>query len=420
MQLSGLRCLSWTRRGDSAAASQALAVLLVFIAVLAAGAKSKGLNGIELTGTKSSLQAETGLNERTPLGAHYLLLVAGTRASSVTPGQLNLLNQSAYDGLAVRFIASYDTVPIPCAEEMSTRLLELKKSTTKDLWPWVSINRMVGRDPEIDVPYGRDPYFTRFRGMDLDGRAGPGRDFLSLWANSLRAARQAHAPGIVFDPELYLNNKAYDPMLLAQQIGRPLDETLRMLHDFGVRLADTAAKEYPNGVIWSMFTDLGQYGWKVNGNVKYYPTTAYYFMGMLDEIRDKHYNLKVISGGEVALEYCSFSVDHLKHKIEVRSKDFAPHRGKYGVSLELAGTIILWPDRASKSGFMTSGPCLQSDANTVEDQQRYLEVLFKSYRYNWIYGTGNSGYDPFNPATASRFNAVIKNAREVAEVSAAN
>jgi hypothetical protein len=346
---------------------------------------------------------------------HYLMLVAGTRAFTLTPTQLTVFKQSPYDGLAVRFLTQYDTAPMPPAQEMGSKLLELKKSTSKDYWPWVFLNRMVGRDPELDTPYGRDPYFTRIHGIDLEDVAGAQRNFLQDWQNSLRAANQAHAPGIVVDLELYVNYKAYEPALLAQQVGKSVEQTIELLHKLGMRLADAAAKEYPNGVIWFLFTDLGQYGWKVEGNVKYYPTPAYIVLGFLDEIREKKYALKAISGGEVGLEYCSFSLEHLKRKIDGRARDFAPHLQNYGGALELGGTMILWPDRASKTDFMAVGPCGKSDANTVEDQQAYLELLFKAYRYNWIYGTHNSGYDPFNALTAPRFNAVVRKAEANAE-----
>lgn len=349
------------------------------------------------------------------LGDHYLMVVAGNRASSLTVSELQLLNASPYDGVGVRFLDSYDTGPIPSAEEMSAKLLQLKQSTEKDLWPWVSFNRMVGRDPTMDNPYGRDIYFTRFSGIDLDGSAGAQNDFVSLWRNSLRTANQTHAPGLVADLEFYVNNKANDPTLLSKQIGKPVEQTISLLRRLGARLADTAADAYPTAAIWFMYTALGQEGWKMDGNIKYYPAPAYVVMGLLDEIREKQYDLKVISGGEIALEYCSFSVAHLQHKIDVRAKDFARHLRNYGGSLALAGTMILWPGRASKTGFVATGACSQSDAGTVEDQEVYLELLFRTYRYNWIYGTNNSGYDPFNPVIAPRFNAVLREAKARAE-----
>ncbi len=406
---------------------QGLLVLLAFAAPFAAAQERSELQITRSSSVQNKFtRVESGVPPRSDtsgkivsLGDHYLMVVAGNRASSLTTSQLNLLNQSAYDGIAVRFVDAYNPAQIPSAEDMTAKLLDLKKSSIKDLWPWVSINRMVGRDPEIDNPSGRETYFTRFHGLDLDGLAGAQDDFVLLWQNSLRTAKQTHAPGIVADPEFYLNNKAYDPTLLAKQIGRSVDDTLALLHKLGVRLADAAAKEYPNAVIWFMFTDLGQYGWKVDGNVKYYPTPAYIVMGMLDQIRHKHYALKLISGGEIAIGYCSFSVQHLQHKIDVRAQDFAQHRKNYGESLVLAGTIILWSDRDSMKGFMNADPCAKSDAKTVEDQQPYLELLFKTYRYNWIYATSYSGYDPINPAVANRFTSVIKKAKaKVAAISA--
>jgi hypothetical protein len=342
------------------------------------------------------------------------MLVAGNRANTLTPEQLALFAQSPYDGLAVRFLTQYDTTPPPSVEAMAAKLQELKKTNGKDYWPWVFLNRMVGKDPDFDSPYARDPYFGRTSGLDLDEKSGAKRDFLQIWRNSARAARQAGMPGIVADLELYLNYKAYEPALLAKQIGKPVDETLRLLNQLGAQLADSAAQEYPNGTIWFLFTDLGQLGWKTDGDVKYYPTPAYIVIGLLEEIRTKHYGLRVISGGEVGLEYCSFNLEHLQRKISGRARDFAPHLQKYHGTLELGGTLILWPDRKSKTDFMAEGPCGKSEAATVEEQEPYLQLLFGTYRYNWIYGTHNSGYDPFNPATAPRFNAAILRAKSAA------
>jgi hypothetical protein len=361
-------------------------------------------------------------NATLPAGAlpkNYLMLVNGNR-TSLTPEQLTLFQQSPYDGLAVRFLTQYDTTPVPSAYEMASTLSALKKANGKDYWPWVSLNRMVGKDPELGSPYAKDPYFSRTSGLDLEGKSGTKNDFLELWSRTLRAARQAGMPGVVADFELYVNYKAYEPELLAMQIGKPMDQTIALLNHLGAELADTAAREYPNAAIWFFFTDLGQLGWKVYGDVKYYPTPAYIVLGMLEEIRAKHYQLRVISGGEVGLEYCSFNLAHLQRKIDGRARDFAPHLQKYPEALELAGTMILWPDRKSKTGFVADGACGKAEANTLEDQEPYLETLFRTYRYNWIYGTHNSGYDPFDPATAARFNAILLRARTAAAHASAN
>jgi hypothetical protein len=353
---------------------------------------------------------------RPALSKGYLMLVAGNRANTLTPEQLRQFQQSPYDGLAVRFLAQYDTAAPTSAAEMAAKLQELKKSNGKDYWTWVSLNRMVGKDPDSDSAYGKDPYFSRTAGMDLEGKSGARNDFLKLWQNSMRAAKQAGMPGIVADFELYVNYKAYEPALLARQIGKPVDETITLLNRLGAQLADAAAQEHPNGIIWFFFTDLGQLGWKVDGDVKYYPVPAYIVLGLLEEIRLKHYGLHVISGGEVSLEYCSLNLPYLQRRMDTRAKDFAAHLQKYPGTLELAGTMILWPDRKSKTDFMAVGACGKAEAATLEEQEPYLQLLFKTYRYNWIYATHNSGYDPFDPTTAARFNAAINRAKAVAVV----
>jgi hypothetical protein len=43
-----------------------------------------------------------------------------------------------------------------------------------------------------------------------------------------------------------------------------------------------------------------------------------------------------------------------------------------------------------------------------------MELLFRSYRYNWIYGSINGGYYAFQPAVAPRFDAAIARAKAAA------
>jgi hypothetical protein len=351
-----------------------------------------------------------GVQEKAPWRGHYLMLVASLKASTFTPERLELFDKSPYDGVAIQFVGAYETIPPPSATQMVAQISGAKKSTKKDLWPWVNLNRMVGRDPNSDNHYGQDPYFYRIQGADLENKSGAQDDFIQIWQNSLRAARDVKAPGITVDLEFYSNYKAYDPFVLAKQVGISPQETQDLLKKVGARMADTAAKEYPNAVLWFLFTDLGQLGDYVVDGVKYYPSPAYVVMGLLEEIRAKGYHLKVIDGGEVGIEYCSLNLSHLRRKIDDQAKAFAPHLERYKSSLELAGTMILWKDRESKMDFMATGPCSKSEAATVEDLQPYLEMILKSYRYNWIYATYYAGYDPFHPRSAPRFDAMIRKA----------
>jgi hypothetical protein len=85
---------------------------------------------------------------------------------------------------------------------------------------------------------------------------------------------------------------------------------------------------------------------------------------------------------------------------------------KYNGILELAGTMTLWSDRSAKKSWVTQGACGTSSAEAVEDLIPYMELLFRSYRYNWLYGSPNGGYFAFQSTIAPRFDAAIRQAKE--------
>jgi hypothetical protein len=345
-----------------------------------------------------------------PLGDHYLLLVTAASASILSQEKIVQFDQSDYQGLAVTFLNPYDTSPIPSAEDMQARLTEWKKSTKKDIWPWLFLNRMIGPNPSEDNPNGRNPYFSRIKGADLEG-GGSQKDFLTYWQNSLQAARATHAPGVVVDLEFYMNYAGYDPTKLAKQAGKSPAEIVTLLRQLGMQLADTAAKAYPHATLWLLFTDLGDPKFVVAENGSYYPSPAYIVLGLLDEIQSKQYALNVISGGEVGLGYCHTSINQLKMKIRNRAADFSPILQKYSGTIELGGVLTLWNEPAGKSGWLNSGYCAQSSAFTAEDLEPFLELILQSYRYNWIYASGDGSYFPFQARSASRFDAVIEKAQ---------
>jgi hypothetical protein len=150
--------------------------------------------------------------------------------------------------------------------------------------------------------------------------------------------------------------------------------------------------------------------YKAVAGISYYPAPAYIAIGLLDEIQRKHLSLIVVSGGEGSLGYCHASVDQFRSAIRKRATDIAPKLVQYRGILELAGTMTLWSEPSAKRGWVKEYPCDTSSAATVEDLQPYLELLMNSYRYNWIYGSGDGGYLPFEPG-AARFDAVIGKAK---------
>lgn len=350
---------------------------------------------------------------------NYLLLVNTAIANQMDAPKLAQFDRSPYDGLAVSFADAYDTSPVASLGSMEAQIASWKKSTAKGIWPWVYLNRMVGANDAEENRYSMVPYFERFRGLDLDGHAGAQNDFLENWRNALRLARETGVPGIVCDLEFYNNYKAYDLGELARMAVVPREEVLNALGQLGARMADIAATEYPDAKLWFLFTGFTRPDYRVIDGKPYFFAATYIVEGLLDRIERRNLPLRVLSGGEVGLGYCHASVDDLRLAIQTRAAAFAPFLRKYDGILELAGTMTLWSDASAKKNWVAQGACGTSTAATVEDLIPYMEVVFRSYRYNWLYGSPNGGYFAFQSASAPRFDAAIAQAMARASAAAA-
>jgi len=346
------------------------------------------------------------------LGDHYLMLVNTATASSINKAQFAQFNRSHYDGLAVSFSPSYDVSAPPPAKQIETQLADWKTVTKKDIWPWVFLNRMIGASDSENNSYAQNAYFRRIQGADLDGKEGAQSDFLLNWGNALRAAKDLHVPGIVCDLEFYNNYKEYDPRELAKSARESTEQAIWHLRALGAQMADIAAEQYPDAVIWFLFTGFSNAGYTGASGEHYFLSSSYVVFGLLDEIQKRGLPLLVYSGGEVGLGgYCHPSLGQFRDQIYNRNVSFAPYLKRYSGSLELGGTMTLWSDRSAKQGWVAEGDCADCPAATVEDLQPYLELLLKSYKYNWVYGAGAAGYYAFDPHVAPRFDAMIAKAK---------
>jgi hypothetical protein len=370
----------------------------------------------QLEPAQSAATASTPTAER--MGNHYLMLVNTAMANQIDAPKLAQFDRSPYDGLAVSFVNAYDTSPVPSPAVMKAQIASWKKSATKQIWPWVYLNRMIGANEAEGNQLTKVPYFQRFQGLDLDSKAGAQNDFLESWRNALRIARETGVPGIVCDLEFYNNYQAYDVAELARMTSMPRPDVLNALRQVGARMADIAAAEYPGATLWFLFTGFTRPEYRVIEGRPYYLAATYIAEGLLLQIQRHHLPLRVMSGGEVGLGYCHNSVDDLRQAIEKRAAAFAPLLQKYNGILELAGTMTLWSDRSAKKNWVAHGACGTSSAATVEDLVPYMELLFRSYRYNWLYGSPNGGYFAFQSASALRFDAAIALAKARAYVAA--
>jgi hypothetical protein len=359
----------------------------------------------------TSGNAQTGKS----LGQHYLLLVNTAIARLLKPADFAEFERSPYDGLAIAFHYNYDTAPVFSSAMMTAQLLDWKKLTKKDLWPWIYFNRMVGAGEAATNERTNVPYFHKIQGIDLEDKAGARSDFLQIMGNALHTAKDTKAPGIVLDLEFYNYHKEYDPAEMAAQTGKSVSQVVELLKQLGARMADSTAQVYPGAVIWMPFTGFTHKDFKQIGNDSYYPTPVYIAIGLLDQIKKRNYPITVISGGEGSIGYCHADINEFQDSIRKRAAIFAPILQNYPGILELAGTMTVWNERAGKSGFIAESECAKASASTVEELQPYLELLLKTYRYNWIYGSSNGSYFAFDPRSAPRFNAVISSARTKVE-----
>jgi hypothetical protein len=342
------------------------------------------------------------------------MLINTAIARLLKPEGIAEFDKSPYDGLAIAFHYNYDTAPVFSSEMMEKQLLEWKKITKKDLWPWAYVNRIIGAGESVSNERVDVPYFHKIQGIDLEDKTGAKSDFLEIWRNALRIAKDTKAPGVVLDLEFYNYHKEYDLAEMSTQTGKSPAQTLDLLQQFGARLADIAAEQHGDAVIWMLFTGFTHKDFKRIHGASYYPTPVYISIGLLDQIQRRHYRLKVISGGEGSLGYCHQDLDQFHTVIRARAESFASVLKQYAGILELAGTLTLWDERPHKSGFVAEGDCGKASAADIDELAPYLGLLFKTYRYNWVYGSSDGNYFPFDPRNAKRFNAVITRAESTA------
>jgi hypothetical protein len=349
------------------------------------------------------VQAEEA--SKLPEGRPYLLLV--TFFDSEGEGRLATFDRSPYDGVAVPLVDAYDTGAPPNLQQVQEKFMALYRQTHKHLWPWVFVNRMVGS--EGANPQSNKPEFQRIKALDLDGSTGAQEAFLELWRIALRQARATKVPGMVLDMEFYNNYRAYSIADVARERQRPLDEVEKQLHQIGERMARIAGQEYPDAKIWILNTGLSSSNGllKAEGNQS---TRSYLGRGLLDGSRRRHLGLVIIDGGEDILGYCHPSANALREAIQSRLQAYTPVVRAYYGTLQLGGTIALWRDAESRLDWLREGDCAITDVQKPEDFSPYLKLLFEDYQFVWVYAPTVGRYDPFDPASSERVDAVLRQA----------
>lgn len=344
----------------------------------------------------------------------YLMLVTFLvhGFSSLTPAMVSEFQKSPYRGIAVPIHDHMNPGPVPSLASFDSDVARLKSVTSKDLWPWVFTNMLIGVVRRDTRAYAQDETTLRIQGWDLDNQAGARERFLQWWRLSFQLAKQLGAPGAVADLEPYNNYASGTLPELAREIGRSPDETVRLLEALGGRMADIAATELPGAKIFYLTTNLQNPRVAAVGGKWYYGSETYIVIGTLERIRQARLDLTVISGNESGLGYCSDSLDDLRGRIQSVRSNMSHFLSSNAGHLVEAGTMTLWADASLKGDWLASGPCAANPAGNVEELEPYIQELLRSYQYVWIYAASPkyTGYQPFDPDIAPRFNVVLRHA----------
>ncbi len=140
--------------------------------------------------------------------------------------------------------------------------VQLKKATTKDIWPWVYLTRMIGVS-EADANAATRMFHTSgdFRGLDLENKAGARErlsgqlaERLSLSAPETRTFRGETSAISSFtiiwlSVRSHVELRAHDGTLDARNADA-------LEGNLGARMADAAASEYPGATLWFLFTRI--------------------------------------------------------------------------------------------------------------------------------------------------------------------
>lgn len=333
---------------------------------------------------------------------------------------LSVLNDSAYAGVAIPLIGNYVSDPVPGYESYQHQMKMVREALKIDPWPWVALNRMIGapsdRTGHAASHATRLDYFLKIKAMDLDNEAGAREDMLRLWRYAVRMAKEWRSPGIMLDPEAYNDYRAYDVSFVAERRGQSVHDVIARCEALGAEFAKIIAEEYPQCVVWSLFSRLEVSRSLPGRKEKTFTTPTHILLGMLRYAKQNNVPLKLLCGGETMPGYCNKSLDDLKQKIMKRDDALAPFLEEFGERLDLAGTISPLHDYAICNSWIQKGYA-DTPFKSLTDFAPLFTALFDAYDYNWIYASSAARTEPYKPENNRMYNDVL---RAALDASAAN
>jgi len=387
------------------------------------------------------LRPPTNLRFASPKGNKenrpYILMVSSldtdigsTPLLNITEDTIHVLNNSAFDGIALNLIDMYTAGHVPDDQVAVQKSNELMKICNKNIWVRVNFNRIYERSTEnnyykngytkqdleklsyaeqkaLSITKLREmstPYFANIKGFDIFNSESSLSEFYDIWRLSLKLSKLLSS-GLVFDFENYHSREIkYSISKLAEKQETTPEKIIEALRQIGYRLAEISAEVNPKATIIFLFTLYN----RLIDETGYYLAPVYICDSMLSRLKENNVPLKIVDAGEDDLQYINLSLSTLKTKIAQRDSIYSDWLITFKDNFYLGGIITLWDDPSKLSGWVKKKAGEDNPFHSLMDFRFHLKSLFDAYHYSVIYVPRCIGYKPFNATLSQPFNGKLQ------------
>lgn len=389
------------------------------------------LPGLQDSSHRVTVQLQNPAGQTVDAREQYLRLpLAGKRSylnlitfytpelSALEAPKLAALRASAYQGVAVPLASGYSTAPLAADDLVAQQAQAAKAAAGIDIWPWVFLNRMIGRPPDAKVHPSTQAAdlveFQKINILDLDDKAGARTAYLRSFRQAVRLARQLNSPGVVVDLEAYNNYQVYDGGYVAARRGETLGQVLTACEQLGTDMGKICEEEYPACVLWSLFSRLVQSGRAPDYPDLVYQTPGHITLGFLKYCRARKLPAVYLCGGEDSPGYYNANDEALRQRIATRYAALAPMLEQFPANFALAGTISPYHDYRALTSWLQTAAGPDPQLKTLADFQPLLRTLCEQYDWNWVYAASAGKADPYHRDLGPRYSEVLRQAQTAA------
>ncbi|MBU0610836.1 MAG: hypothetical protein KKI08_23355 [Armatimonadetes bacterium] len=335
-----------------------------------------------------------------------------------TAEKLAVLNDSAYAGVAIPIFPGYNADPIPEYESFVPQMKMVRETLKIDPWPWVFGNRLIGRPPDArghsSGPKTDAEYFKAINIMALDDQTPARDDYLKQFRLAVRMAREWKSPGIVLDLEAYHNYQAYDVAYVAEKRGETVAQVIRGCEKIGEDMARICEAEYPECIVWSLFSHMLNPRHVSGYDGLVYYTPSHIILGFLEYCKQHKLPTKYLCGGEDSPGYYNKNMAALQDRIAARYGLMAPVMERYPDHYFMAGTISPYHDHKILTSWIQNNAGDDPELKTIQDFQPMFRTLFEAYDWLWIYAASASRTEPYKPENSALYSGVLRQALDEA------